>query len=85
MINLNKTEQALIERAKHHGGRAGVDCGSGRGSLGGRVSFGSREAAALSKLADAGLVKIVSTIKDIDYNNGYGIHTTTFSFQLVSA
>lgn len=51
-MTLTKTQQALIERAKMHGGMAAIDAGSGRGARGGRVTFGNRERAALRAGAD---------------------------------
>ena len=81
-MTLTKTQQALIERAKLYGGQAAIDCGSGRGALGGRISFGSRERAALYKLVEMGLVEITNRIKDVDYNRGNSIHTTTTMYRL---
>ena len=81
-MTLTKTQQALIERAKMHGGMAAIDAGSGRGARGGRVTFGNRERAALRKLADMGLVEITNLVKDVDYNRGYSIHTTTTMYRL---
>ncbi len=81
-MRLTKTQAALIERAKMYGGQAAIDAGSGRGALGGRVSFGNRERAALQKLALMGLVEIVNRIRDVEYNRGNSIHTTTFVYRL---
>lgn len=79
---LTKTQQSLIERAKLYNGMASIDCGSGRGALGGRVSFGNRERAALQKLADMGLVEVTNHIRDVDYNRGNSVHTTTMVYRL---
>jgi hypothetical protein len=81
-MKLTKTQQALIERARLYGGMATIDAGSGRGAFGGRVSFGNRERDALHKLAALGLVQITNRIKDVDYNRGNTIHTTTTVYKL---
>lgn len=80
---LNKTQEALLARAQQHGGAASVVAGSGRGALGGRVSFGSRERAAMFKLAELGLVRITHRETDRDYNRGNCIHATSFRFEIV--
>jgi hypothetical protein len=82
MRNYTKTQQRLIERAKLYGGLAAVDVGSGRGALGGRITFGNRERAALQKLVDMGLVEITNRVKDVDYNRGNSIHSTTIVYRL---
>ena len=79
---LTKTQQTLLERAKRYGGMAAVDVGGGRGPLGGRISFGNLERAALRKLVDMGLVEITNQAKDVDYNRGNSVHTTTTMFRL---
>ena len=81
-MKLTKTQQALIDRARLYGGMATIDAGSGRGALGGRISFGSRERDALHKLVEMGLVEITNRIKDVDYNRGNSIHTTTTMYKL---
>ena len=81
-MTLTKTQQALIDRAARHGGSAAVDCVSGRGPKGGRVSWGARERTALHALADAGLVELTGSIQSSDYNAGYGVHTTTMFYRL---
>ena len=79
---MTKTQAALLDAAKLHGGQAAIDCGSGRGALGGRVSFGARERAALHKLAEMGLVEITNRIPSVEYNRGNSIHTTTIMYRL---
>ena len=85
MTTITKTQQHLIERAKLYGGQAAVDAGSGRGALGGRISFGNRERAALHKLVEMGMVEITNRVKDVDYNRGNSVHTTTTMYRLVPA
>jgi len=82
MMKMTKTQQTLIERAKMYGGTSAIVAGSGRGAHGGRVTFGNRERAALRKLADMGLIEITNLVKDVDYNRGYSIHTTTTMYRL---
>lgn len=81
-MRLTKTQQELIDRAKKHGGAASVTAGSGRGALGGRVFFGSRERAAMFKLAEMGLVKVTHREADRDYNRGNCVHSTSFRYEL---
>lgn len=81
---MTKTMQALIARAKQHGGAACVVTGSGRGTFGGRVSFGSRERAAMFKLAELGLVKITHREADRDYNRGNCVHCNSFRYELAA-
>ena len=81
---LTKTQQALIACAKQHGGSASVVAGSGRGAFGGRVSFGSRERAAMFKLAEMGLIKITNRDADRDYNRGNCVHSTSFRYELTT-
>jgi len=81
-IKLNKTQQELIARAQKHGGAASVVACSGRGALGGRVSFGSRERAALHKLVELGLVRITDRDSDRDYNRGNCIHSTSYRYEI---
>lgn len=81
-MRLTKTQQDLILRAKQHGGVASVVAGSGRGAFGGRVSFGSRERAAVLKLAEMGLVKITHRDSDRDYNRGNCVHYTSFRYEI---
>jgi hypothetical protein len=83
MPTLNKTQQELISRARAHGGAASIVAGSGRGALGGRVSFGSRERAALHNLVELGLVQITDRDSDRDYNRGYCIHVTSYRYEIV--
>ena len=80
---LTKTQQHLIERARAHGGAASIVSGSGRGALGGRVCFGSRERVALHKLVELGLVKITHRDADRDYNRGNCIHATSYRYEIV--
>lgn len=80
---LNKTQEALLARAQQNGGAASVVAGSGRGALGGRVSFGSRERAAMFKLAELGLVRITHRETDRDFNRGNCIHATSFRFEII--
>jgi hypothetical protein len=82
IIKLNKTQQELISRAKIHGGAASIVAGSGRGALGGRVSFGSRERAALRKLVELGLVRITDRDSDRDYKRGNCIHATSYRYEV---
>lgn len=84
-IKLNKTQQELIARAQKHGGAASVVACSGRGAFGGRVSFGSRERAAMFKLVDLGLVKITHRDSDHDYNRGNCVQSTSFRYVLIAA
>jgi hypothetical protein len=79
---MTKTQRALIERARLYGGQAAIDAGSGRGALGGRVSFGNRERAALHKLVELGMVEITNRIKDVEYRRGNSVHTTTIVYRL---
>jgi hypothetical protein len=79
---MTKTQRALIERARLCGGQAAIDTGSGRGALGGRISFGNRERAALHKLVELGMVEITNRIKDVDYSRGNSVHTTTIVYRL---
>ena len=81
-MTLTKTQQVLIERARANGGTSSVEAGSGRGAKGGRVTFGSRERTALWGLVDAGLVAVKHTLKDIECNRGYSIHSTSFVYEL---
>lgn len=83
MATLNKTQLELINRARKHGGAASVVAGSGRGAYGGRVSFGSRERAAMFKLADMGLVKVTHRDTDREFNRGNCVHSTSFRYELV--
>ncbi len=80
---LTKTQLELINRAKTHGGAASVVAGSGRGALGGRVSFGNRERAALHKLAEMGLIKITHRDADRDYNRGNCVHSTSYRYEIL--
>lgn len=80
-IKLTKTQQALINRVTVHG-FGGVDYGGGRGAQGGRISFGTRELAALRKLVDLGMVRITNTVRDAVYNGGNCIHVSTYYYQL---
>ena len=84
MTSLTKTQQALLQQAKARNGFYSVECGSGRGNKGGRVSFGARNRAALFGLVDAGIVRIVDRQNDIESNHGYAIHTTSFCFQVIT-
>ena len=79
---MTKTQRALIERARLYGGQAAIDAGSGRGALGGRISFGNRERAALHKLVELGMVEITNRVKDVDYSRGNSVHTTTIMYRL---
>jgi hypothetical protein len=81
--NLNKTQQLLIAEASKRGGHWGIECGSGRGAKGGRISYGNRERAAMFGLEAAGLITITSRVKDMHWSgNGNTIHSTMFSFAL---
>jgi hypothetical protein len=82
MPTLTKTQQTLIDRARFHGGAASVEAGGGRGALGGRMSFGSRERTALHQLVEMGLVKIIHQDTDSFYNNGYCLETTSYLYKL---
>lgn len=81
-MRLTKTQQELIDRAKRHGGAASVVAGSGRGAFGGRISFGSRERAAMFKLAEMGLVKVTHRDTDRDYSRGNCVQGTSFRYEL---
>jgi hypothetical protein len=85
MTTLTKTQQRLIDRARSHGGAAAVEAGSGRGALGGRMSFGSRERTALHQLVEMGLVKIIHQDSDHFYNNGYCLQTASYLYKLTKA
>jgi hypothetical protein len=82
MTKLTKTQQALLDRAQTHGGAASVVAGGGRGALGGRVSFGSRELDALYKLAEMGLVRITHRDSDNDYRRGYCVRVSSFRYEI---
>jgi len=85
MTKLTKTQQALIDSAKARGGFFSIESGSGRGAKGGRVSYGSRERAAVHKLAELGLVEITNSVRDVDYTRGYSIWSTVVSFRVLHA
>jgi hypothetical protein len=84
-MKLTKVQQALLDRAVQNGGSASIECGGGRGPNGGQVSYGSRDRAALFKLADAGLVTITHRATDVEYNRGHGVRTTLFVYKLASS
>lgn len=79
---LNKTQQALIERARKYGGKASVEAGSGRGAKGGRISYGRRELEALWALRDAGLIEVTHRDTDNDTNRGYTVRRSSFLYAL---
>ena len=85
MTKLTKTQQALIDSAKARGGFFSIESGSGRGAKGGRVSYGSRERAAVHKLAELGLVEITNSVRDVDYTRSYSIWSTVVSFRVLHA
>jgi hypothetical protein len=85
MPTLTKTQKTLIDRALQHGGAASVEAGGGRGALGGRMSFGSRERTALHQLVEMGLVRITHRDTDCDYNGGYGIRSTIWRYEIARA
>jgi hypothetical protein len=80
---MSKTQQMLIAEAAKRGGRWAIECGSGRGAKGGRISYGNRERDAMFALEAAGLITITSRIKDMHWSgNGNTIHSTMFAFAL---
>lgn len=81
-MKLGKTEQKLIELARQRGGFYSIEAGGGRGSQGGRVSYGGREMQALRRLVNRGLATITSRQSDSQSNRGYTIRSTVVSFQL---
>ena len=83
-MKLSKTQQALIERARQHGGAASVVAFSGRGAFGGRVSFGSRERAAMYALEALGLVKVTHRDSDRDHRRGNCVHSTSYRYEITA-
>lgn len=79
---MNKTQTTLIAKATQHGGSGAIECGGGRGPLGGRVSYGSRERDALFALVEAGKATITSRDSQDLYDNGYCVRTTVINFAL---
>lgn len=85
MSRLTKTQTALVTAAQRRGGTYSVECGSGRGSRGGRISFGSRERDALFALEKAGVVRITGRQSDGTWwtGNGNQVRTTILTFELI--
>jgi hypothetical protein len=83
-MKLTKTQQELIAQATQRGGYYGIDCASGRGPEGGRVSFGARRRTALHGLVKLGLVEITHRHTHADCNRGYTIHCTVLAFRLTN-
>jgi hypothetical protein len=84
-MRLTKTQQYLLDQAKHHGGDYSIEAGSGRGAKGGRISYGDRERAALFKLEAAGLVRIIGRQGGNWFTgNGNSVYTIVFAYELVA-
>ena len=84
-MRLNKTQQALIARAKRDNGHVQVEAGSGRGAKGGRINYGDREMAAAMGLIKLGLA--VETYRDtsqIWMGNGNTVHNCYVAIKLVT-
>jgi hypothetical protein len=78
---LNKTEQALVNRARESAhNRAGVQIGYRTGRKG--SFYGSRESAALGKLVGKGIARIVSQQRYVDSHNRYSDHWTETIYEL---
>jgi hypothetical protein len=79
---MTKTQKHILDQIAARGSYT-VECGSGRGAKGGRVSYGERERAALFALVDAGLVFISHRESDNDYQSGGNvIRRTSFAARL---
>lgn len=83
-MRLNKTQKELIDNAILHGGRFFVNRTHGRGSHGGRIDHGSRQRNAMFALEKLGLIRIVDTQTDTDFNRGYSVTCTSWAFVLTT-
>ena len=73
-MTITKTMQALLDRARNASrGIALVQMVCGRGSHGGRVNRGSREADALNQLWALGMVEVIEKHKSVEVNRGNSI------------
>jgi len=79
----SKTARELLLAAAARNGRYAVEACSGRGTKGGRVRHGNREAAALNFLLDAGLVEITHREHSCEVNHGYSVHYSIRAFQIL--
>jgi hypothetical protein len=79
---MTKTEQKILAEIAKRGYYAIETC-YGRGSHGGRVTYGARERDAMLKLEKLGLIKITSRQPWQDYNRGYSMSGNVFTMQMV--
>lgn len=82
-MKLTKTEHNLIREAAIRGGFYAIETMSGRGAFGGRVQAGARERAALLKLVDRGVVRIVNRDTSVEYTRGHAITVTLLRYQII--
>jgi hypothetical protein len=83
-MKLSATQKTLIQRAQQNAGKHAIECGSGRGAQGGRISYGTRDRDALHKLVAAGIVRITHQSSDNVYTgNGYSVRGAVISFELL--
>lgn len=84
-MQLTKTQQALIDAARLHGGVFSVTRVSGRGPFGGRISHGARQREAMFALEKLGLIRIIDRQSDTDYSRGHAVHCTSWAYALADA
>lgn len=78
----NKTETFLLTEAKRRNGHYSIECGSGRGNEGGKISYGARNRKALFSLVDKGIVEITHRDSANETNRGYTVRHTVLGFKL---
>ena len=85
-MKINKTMQALLDRAqenksRHNIGLVQTTCGSG--SKGGRINHGSRESKALASLVQLGIVEIIKQHKSAIANSGHTIWVYDTTYRVI--
>ena len=86
MTKINKTMQALLDRAQtNHRGIGVVQVTWGRGPQGGQTRHGYRESDALHKLVEFGLVEIVETYTSTIPNSGHTTWVCDKTYRIIPA
>ena len=80
---MTKTQTKLIAEAAKRGGSYSIETGVGRGRKGGRISYGSREMAALTALVASGKARITHRESDTEWTgNGHSVHGSVIAYTL---
>ena len=85
-MKITKTMQDLLDRAQTNKSRpniSSVETAWGRGSGGGKINHGNREASALRKLVEMGLVEIIAQDTSAIPNNGYTMWVRDVVYKII--